>query len=48
MYTLKIVKRKNELNKPVNDGLVNTAQERVVYSKDIKIDDKITFIDIRV
>ena len=47
-YTLKIVKRQNALNTPVKAGIVNTAQEQLVYQKPIEIGKKMTFIDIRI
>ena len=47
-HTLKIVRRKNTLNTSVKAGIVNTAQEQLVYQKPIEIGKKMTFIDIRI
>lgn len=46
-YKLQIVRRKNAINQPVDKGIVNSKQEEVVYSKDVEITNKTTFIDIR-
>ena len=46
-YKLQIVRRKNAINQPVDKGIVNAKQEELVYSKDIEITDKTTFVDIR-